>query len=94
VNAIHSHLASPGNLNQKQIQLLQRIRHSRQEAVCFPAFDGRGLRFRALTAMVHVQQEGSKQDIEFCQREPRLSRAPGSRGSVHEVYDFQKAEIR
>ncbi len=55
VNAIHSHLSRLGHLNQQQVQLLQGVRHLRQEAVSFPAFNGQCLRFGVFPAVVHVQ---------------------------------------
>jgi hypothetical protein len=56
VNAIHPHLARLGHLNQQQIQLLQRVRHSWQETVRFPARGGRHFRLGACAALVHVEK--------------------------------------
>lgn len=39
MNAVRPHLAGLGDLNQQQVQLLQRIWHPRQESVRLPTFD-------------------------------------------------------
>ena len=54
VNAVNSHLARLGHLNQQQVELLQRIRHSGQKPVRFPAFNRWRLGLCVVAAMVDV----------------------------------------
>ena len=54
VNAVRSHLTSFGHMNQQQVELLQRFRHSWQKAVGLPALNGRRLGLCVVAAVVDV----------------------------------------
>ena len=66
MNPIGPHLARLGHLNQQQIQLFQRVRHSRKKAVGLPALNGRDLRLCILSAMVVGEEKAAEPRIELC----------------------------
>ena len=67
VNAVDAHLACPGDVQEQQIQLLQRVRHAWQEAVRLPPSGRRYFSSGAFTALVHVQKKGAQPGVEVGQ---------------------------
>ncbi len=68
VNPIDAHLTRLGHLNQQQVQVVQRVRHPRHEALGFPAFGGRYLRLGTFTTVVNLQQKCPEPGIEVTAR--------------------------
>lgn len=73
MNAVATNFARLCHMDEKQIQLFERLGHARQKSVSLPSLCRRCFRLSGFAAMVHVQKKRTQAHVKLSQCERRFT---------------------